>query len=452
MIIIPWMVLVFRQRNLEIKKYIRSFSKKYLLILLVGPIFVILALTVSWPYLWENWPKGFLGVLNYYKQIGTNFSYQPSSFYFLGFNTFPIQWVLFTTPPLVLILSLLGIVSAWIHKNKFNKVSILWLLWLIIPIVRVSVPGTTIYGGVRQIMEFIPALAILAGLGAWQIGKWLKAAPVKLLLILAFVWPIFILVKLHPNENVYFNSFIGGLSGAKERNFPSWGNSYGNAYFSGIKWLNKNAEQNAKVSLIQGIAPNAPQILFRSDIGIYNYYLSGIRREGEYLMELTFDDTGKAFYYAWNYVDKFLDPVYEEKVEGVTILKIWKNDFEHTKPEFRLNEKLLEKAVSVQKDNNALIIDLGNEYILSRATLNFIQRSDCEEIGTSFVDTSFDKVNWDREKDWIPFPQMDNKNNLEGGTINFYFAGERARYIRFWFDSPTSCGLNNPVVQVMILN
>ncbi|MFC1625832.1 ArnT family glycosyltransferase [Patescibacteria group bacterium] len=452
LIIIPWMVLVFRQRNLGIKKYIRSFSKKYLLVLLVGPIFVILALTASWPYLWENWPKGFLGVLNYYKQIGTSFSYQPGSFYFLGFNTFPIQWVLFTTPPLVLLLSFLGIVSAWIHKNKFNKVSILWLLWLIVPIVRVSVPGAVIYGGVRQIMEFIPALAILAGLGAWQISKWLKVAPVKLLLTLAFIWPVFILVKLHPNENVYFNSFIGGLSGAKERNFPSWGNSYGNTYFSGIKWLNKNAEQNAKVSLIQGIAPNAPQILFRSDIGIHNYYLSGIRREGEYLMELIFNDTGKAFYYAWDYVNNFLDPIYEEKIDGVTILKIWKNDLEHTKPEFRLNEKLLEKAFSVQKDNNALIIDLGNEYLLSRVILNFIQRSDCEEIGTSFVDTSFDKVNWGREKDWIPFPQMDNKNNLEGDTINFYFAGEKARYIRFWFDSPTSCGLNNPEVQVMTLD
>lgn len=452
LIIIPWMILVFTQNNLGIKKYIRGFLKKYLLILFIGPIFVTLALTASWPYLWENFPQGFLNVLYYYKQIGTGFSYQPESLYFLGFNTFPLQWILFTTPPLVLILSSIGIISAWVHKNEFNKVAILWILWLIVPIVRVSIPGANIYGGVRQIMEFIPALALLAGLGAWQISKWLNSSPAKLLIVFAFVWPIFILIKLHPNENVYFNQLIGGLSGAQKINFPSWGNSYGNAYLSGINWLNKNAPENSKVSLIQGIDPNAPQILFRSDISLHNYYLSGIRREGEYLMELTFNDTGRAFYYAWDYVDNFLDPVYEVKVDGVTILKIWKNDLEHTKPKLRLNEKLLKKQPLIQKENNVLLVDLKNEYLLSRAILNFVQKSGCGEIRTSFVDTSFDRVNWNREKDWIPFPQIDNRNNLEGNMINFYFAGKKARFIRFWFDSPNSCGLNNPEVQVMILD
>lgn len=454
LIIIPWMILV--------KKYIRGFSKKYLLVLIIGPILVTLGLIASWPYLWGNLPKGFLDVLRYYKQIGTGFSYQPESFYFLGFNTFPLQWILFTTPPLVLILSSIGIVSTWIHKEKFNRVTILWLLWLIVPIVRVSVPGATIYGGVRQIMEFIPALALLAGLGAFQIVEWLKNSKLlpgkKKLYLMAlmaflFLWPLSILIKLHPQENVYFNSFIRGLAGAKERNFPSWGNTYGNAYLAGINWLNKDAPENSKVSLIQGIDVNAPQILFRSDISIHNYYLSGIRRDGEYLMELTFNDTGKAFYYAWDYVNNFLDPVYEYKVDGVTILKIWKNDLEHTKPEFRLlNEKLLKEQPLTQKENNALIIDLKNEYLLSRAILNFVQKSGCEEIGTSFVDTSFDRVNWNREKDWIPFPQVDNQENLEGDTINFYFAGRKTRFIRFWFDSSNSCGLNNPEVQVMILD
>lgn len=453
-IIFPWAIIVFAQSNLQIKEHVKSFSKKYLFILMLGPVFVILALTASWPYLWESWPKNIFNVVTYYKQVGTGFQYQPERFYLLGFNTFPLQWIIFTTHPLVLILTFIGIISAWTRRNLFNGVTILWLLWLVVPIARVSVPGSNIYGGVRQIMEFIPALALLAGLGTLQVVEWLKVrkAGAKIFLILVFLWPIYVLFKLHPQENVYFNSLIGGLAGAKAWNFPSWGNSYGNAYLAGINWLNKNAPENSKVSLVQGLDPNAPEILLRSDINLSNYNWSGINRGGEYLMELNFNDTGKAFYYAWEYIDKFLIPVYEEKVDGIAILKIWKNDLQHTKPEFRLSEKVLSSSFSTSQENNQIRLDLGREYLLSRAILSFIPEEGCKEIGISFVDTSLDGTLWNREKDWISFPQVANRQNLDGDTINYYFAARQARFVRFWFDSLNSCGLKNPSAKITVFD
>jgi len=56
-----------------------------------------------------------------------------------------------------------------------------------------------------------------------------------------------------------------------------------------------------------------------------------MQESGEYIVELTFNDTARAYDDKWNYVNKFLNPVYEVKVDGVPILKIWKNDFQHTK-------------------------------------------------------------------------------------------------------------------------
>lgn len=334
-IIIPYLLLKFKEKALKL-------SKDYVLALICLPFAVLIIFFGSWPFLWQN-PLNIFKIFDYYRQIGTGVNYQSEQFYWLGFNTFPLQWIIFTTPPLVLILLVVGLFSCWQNRHKFHSVTILWLLWFLVPIFRVSLPGVSIYGGVRQIFEFIPALALITGVGAYQIVAWIKKTQLKklamILIVLMFLWPIQTLISLHPNENVYFNSFIGGLSGAKEKNFPSWGNSFGNAYLQGIKWINANAPEGAKLSLIQGTPANAPAILLRQDIQyIYSdtnkrSYFSGEAKQGEYLMELTYNDTYKPDSESWRYVEKYLVPVYEVQVDGVPILKIWKNDLEHTRQE-----------------------------------------------------------------------------------------------------------------------
>lgn len=337
-IVVPYLLYRYRNKLLHLKKVYLTIPNLYIPILLVTPFVVLGILTLAWPSLRQEWPISLLKIFSFYRESGTGSHYQPDQFFLFGFNTYPVQWILFTTPPLVLALSGIGIFSAWLNRSLYKGVTLLWFLWFIIPIARVTMPGTVVYGGIRQVLEFLPALTLLAGLGAWQIFVWLrKSLIVKIGLVLAFLWPVIVLVKLHPNENVYFNSLVGGLPGAKERDFPSWGNSFGNAYFQGIKWINTNVEKDAKLALIQGTPANAPVILLREDIQyIYSdttdkSYFSGDTKAGEYLMELTFNDSYKPDSEAWRYVEKYLIPIYEVQVEGIPILKIWKNDSEHTK-------------------------------------------------------------------------------------------------------------------------
>lgn len=453
LIIVPYLFISGNQ--------IRRFKKSYFFTFAFTPIIVISILILSWPYLWHDTLSRFMDILTFYKEIGSGTRYQPDSFFTFGFNTYPILWIIYSTPPFVLILAVLGIISAWINRNLNRKITLIILLWFLIPITRVSIPGTSIYGGVRQILEFLPALALLSGLGAWQITKWIRSGHgsilVKVLIILAFLWPTVVLVKLHPYQNVYFNFLIGGLKGASEANFPSWGNSLGNAYQGGIKWINENAEKGAKLTLIQGTPSNVPPILLREDINYLAdgsidpkiYHFSGIERHGEYIMELTFNDTGRDFYYAWEYVENFLNPVYELKVENVPILKIWKNNLDHTKDGFKLAEKEYKGSVDINTSKQ-IIISLQDVNLVSRLTVSF-KNERCNFKQSGFIETSLDGKVWQRERDIFPQYQAYRKLNLTDSKLEYFFAGRKLKYIRVLPSSPDSCILKDPQIKIVIL-
>lgn len=460
-ILIPFLLVRYRKSINRLTKTLWTIPKGYLLVLLLGPLLVLAVFVGTWPFLWQSFPDNLFRIFEFYKQAGAGVRYQPDKFFIFGFNTYPLRWIILTTSPLVLALTTIGIISALLNHKKYKYAPLLWLIWFLIPVLRVSIPGASIYGGIRQILEFLPAMIMLSGLGAWQIAVWVKRKVpttfVKLVLVSAFAWPIFVLFKMHPNQNVYFNFLIGGLSGARQHSFPSWGNSFGNVYKQGIVWLNRNAEMGAKLTLIQGTPSNAPPILLRSDIDYLvgedidsqETYFSGIERKGEYLMELTFDDTGKDFYYIWEYVDKFLTSVYKVKVHGVAILKIWKNDLGHTKPEFRLKEKPHRGELKVSTVDGVVSIDLGKEVLLSQAKLEFIDIPECTPNGN--IETSPDGKSWVREKDAFPQLQINRKSNVEGNTITYYFAARKAKHIKFVLENESSCTLGKPNVSVVIL-
>lgn len=458
LVLLFYLALRYRDYFFKPGKVFNSIPKKYLTVLVIGPIIPFLIFFISWPYLWQDPVSNTLNIFRYYKEIGTGAHYQPENFFLGGFNTFPWQWILFTTPPLTLILLFLGLVSVWIQRGK-KLIGLLLIFWFLMPIMRVSLSSSTIYGGIRQIMEFLPAMVLLAGLGVWQIVEWCKGIKyfekriifLQTLLIVAFIWPILVIVKLHPNENIYFNFLTGGLPGASARNFPSWGNTFGNAYFQGIKWINENAEGGSKLSLIQGTSPNAPVIFLRKDIDFKSGNWSGIERGGEYLMELTFNDSARSFNYAWDYVENFLDPVYELNVEGVPILKIWKNDLEHTKPAAKKNEVEFLGSIQVKKEGRIIVLDMGKIASISRVYLYFDQLTDCQMPKATLVELSRDQSVWFTEKDIIPFRQVKQEENITDGKIEYFIAGKEARYVKFVFENTNACPLNYKSFKVLVL-
>lgn len=327
----------------------RIFRSLPLWVSIIGAtILPLIVLYIIWPSLWLDPMKGFLEVVGFYQNIGYGTVYQPLRFLtFFNINLFPLLAIVFATPLVTLILSIFGVFSVlrngWRQKDGLL---LLILFWFLIPIIRVSFPGASIYAGVRQIMEYIPAMAILAGIGANYIVTWVYGYMVRILksfshstirpflqtlVILSFLPITLKLISIHPNENAYFNPLVGGLKGAYERNFPDWGVTLGTPYWQGVQWLNRYAESNAKLVLVKGLMANIPRIQLRRDIQyLYSFY-SGNKKNGEYIMEV--ND------YYWErdvpqekkrYLTTFV-PVYQVIVDEVPILNIWKNDAFHSK-------------------------------------------------------------------------------------------------------------------------
>ncbi len=446
-----------------IKKCIRS-NIKLILACLIAPIIGFVIFVGTWPYLWTNTLNGLQTVVSFYKDIGTSPSIDSRFIWHFGLNLYPSKWIVYTTPLIILGLSLFGFVVAIsrVRRDK-DQVSFLFLLWLLIPIVRVTLPGTDIYGGVRQIMEYIPALAILSGLGAYQVKKMLEVILKKffiktsfasnlsgLLIILMFIPITLKLIQIHPNENVYFNPLIEGLAGAKSKDIPYWGDSFGAAYRQGVVWLNQHAEKNAKLVYANELIPNIPRIWLRTDLDLQNIYRSGYLREGEYAITLTYQGTNTRSYYDM-YLSTFLVPVYEAKVDGVSVLSIWKNDDMHLKRPY--TEKAL-LNIQISKNNNDLILNLGANYPLSRLVATY-GSSDCSDLKTGVVSISPNDVNWVNLPGVLPDDWQITAlgQQPKGGNFIEPFAGQQAQYIKLSVDSAKTCLMKNLTsAKVYVLN
>jgi len=448
-ILVPYLFVRYRKK-LSVK-HIKRIPKSYFIALALFPIIGFGLLFIFWPFLWTDPVAHFLKVKNYYQGIGTGVDGVMRPYMVGGINLYPLLWIVITTPPYVLGLFFAGVFFAWKRRGEEKKTSLLWLVWFAVPVIRVMWPGTIIYGGVRQIMEYIPAMALLAGLGAHELARKFNIKYAKLVLFIFFIPHFFVLAKLHPNQNVYFNSLIGGLSGAREKNIPSWGNSFGNAYLPAVRWINKNAEPGSKLALVQGTGSNVPAFLVRGDIHFSNDNWSGIKRQGEYLLELTHNQPGNPYPYAWNYINNFLEPVYEVKIDGVSIAKVWKNDIKHTKEEFRLKEVATNNFQVVQEEGS-IVIDLKKAKILSRFLVDFNRDDFCDNVDGR-ADLSVDGENWERQPESVATGQIPGEGLSQNkeATIVYFFPGSEAKFIRFTPNEDSSCILENFEVTVVLL-
>lgn len=435
-IFIPLIVLPYLIFNA--KKGTLMLSKRNIGMIFVGITLMILIFVGFWPALWQQFPESLVNVFSFYKDVGTVVKYQTDNYYFFGFNTYPLTWIIYTTPIMSILLFVVGMFYSIRNIKEKNGIFLLFLCWLAIPIIRVSIPGVSIYGGVRQIMEYIPALAILCGVGTYYLikifrNKFKNTIPINigisLVILSALIYP---LIKYHPNENVYFNLLVGGLNGANEKNIPSSGNSYGNAYKNGIEWINVNAPEGSKLTLLEGELINAPAIWLRKDIEYRKEYFSGVNQSGEYILELIYRNSNSPYGYRWEYVNKFLKPVYEYKVDDTVILKIWKNDPANTYKDMIIFEKSFWNFKYYKEEGN-LIVSFGEKINISKLLFH------CINLKTASVYSSLDGIVWVKEKDIIPGMQIRYQINYLNGFVNYYFAGREAKFIKISFDEGIDC-------------
>jgi hypothetical protein len=379
------------------KKSIAAFVKtnwKFLVYYCCIPVVVLGIFVLSWYPLWhinsfrfDFIVKTIQLAFGYYKDIGTSDT---------GFKLYPLYYVFFATPLVMLFYCLAGIVAGFLKLSKDKRAAFfLILLWFAVPILRAALPKTTIYAGVRQIMEYIPAFCILAGIGAEKMALWLNGfiakkrfkqplnhtaiQPLKLFqagILLCYIPLLFKLISLHPHEGVFFNSLIGGLSGAVKFGVPDAGNSLGNPYREGVNWINANAAENAKLAFAHDLMTNIPHIWVRNDITFDNWVKSGFAREGEYIISTT-QPSPQDDKFEIRYLNKFLNPVYETRVDGIPLLKIWKNDVEHTKEEYRHEAEI--KPTNIVHSSTSVTIILSQVSEITRLVFELPQGITCDE-------------------------------------------------------------------------
>jgi hypothetical protein len=186
-----------------------------------------------------------------------------------------VALVLWTTPPIVLLLAVVGLFS----RRLAARARVFLLIGVAVPIGRNLLPGSVNFDGVRHFLEFMPCLALLAGAGADAVVRALArplegaharvAALVRPVALLALVAPgAAAVARTHPHGIAWFNGLLGGLRTAQARGLPDATDYWGGSYWQAYGWLNDHAEPGAAlhVPLFRPIVRSVAHYQLRPDL------------------------------------------------------------------------------------------------------------------------------------------------------------------------------------------
>jgi len=283
---------------------------------------------LSWPYLYLN-PINAKNYFSYIFSQGGRIASQT-------WNWQPLSISAAVIPEFMLLCLLIGILFSVVQiiKKKGGIVYRFALVWLLIPILRISIPPSLNFDGIRHFLEFVPGAALIAGIGAAYVVKLLGKQNIRrtisiavIIILLVTINTGLIIKKFGTYQYIYFNSIYGGLPGGKRIFGPDEATDYwGSSYREGMKWLNENAENDAKlyVPVAGHIVNLVESIWLRDDIQMINLEeyneIVGLGKP-VYIMFIT----RPSFY------DQIVDdclltlhPEYSINVDDVTILDIFK--------------------------------------------------------------------------------------------------------------------------------
>jgi len=186
------------------------------------------------------------------------------------FTPYPFVLFIAMTPPIDLVGVALAAVLPFRSGAREAVSAALGWVWLAIPLIRIAWPHSNFYDANRHFLEYVPALAFLAGTGLDLAAARLAALltpthgvrvarrmawGVLLAAFLLAAWPVF---RYHPYESMYYNALVGGLGGAQRTpltapyldktelfTLDSEGDYWGFSYRNAIRNLNRIAPAGA---------------------------------------------------------------------------------------------------------------------------------------------------------------------------------------------------------------
>jgi Flp pilus assembly protein TadD len=208
------------------------------------------------------------------------------------------RWFLMALPEFLFFGLIVGVVFMFVRvRRKDGDIGLLRvkLEWCLIgfsaffPLVYVVMVGTPLYDGLRHFLFVIPPLAVLSAAGVVAAvrdvpTRWMRQGLIGItgvLLALTF-WDM---VRLHPNEVVYFNRLVGG--GLKEASKLYQTDYWENSHKQGVRWLDAYYEEHRPDRKLR-ISAGGANIQYVLDPDRYNF--TDIPVDADFYLSITRDD------------------------------------------------------------------------------------------------------------------------------------------------------------------
>lgn len=180
----------------------------------------LLVTFATWPYLWPDPIPNMLSSFAVIQEFGEYTVLFRGQVYFA--NTLPWYYLptllglQLTEPSLVLIALGAGVATCHLAKGSRGRVIIgLLVVWAGAPVLWLIFHGVPIYTSIRHFLFVLPPLFILSSFSFDAILKRVRRPALAVLVLVIILGPgLWGIAQLHPYEYGYFNSLIGGVSGA----------------------------------------------------------------------------------------------------------------------------------------------------------------------------------------------------------------------------------------------
>lgn len=234
--------------------FVLKARKKSIFVLCIYVIIAFLVMYLTWPYLWQAPLDHFFESI----KVASNFPWAGDVLFNgerypendLPGNYLPLLMAIQFTEPaifLLLISLLLVLVKSFQGAIKIEK----WILisiWFFVPLILVVFIQPVMYDNFRHFLFIIPPLFVFMGIVLDSIYKWIKHKCVFVVILAVLLFPgVYQNITLHPYQYIYYNQFVGGVSGAFHRfEMDYWVTSYRDATL----YLNKKAPLESKVLVV----------------------------------------------------------------------------------------------------------------------------------------------------------------------------------------------------------
>lgn len=428
-------------------------KKQYKAITIVGLVTVaLMAWGIFWfsyPAIWQHPFAGTVQVIKYYQEISQaaeNPCFYPmlTGQWFQCSHGLAFILLISTIPIITLVLCCLGIFAGFKRIHQHKGVYLFWILLFVLPILRATLPIVQLYGGsLRQIMEFVGPMSLLAGLGAGTFISSLKGNRLRIFaqicIVILFLPIIYTSSKLHPNQNLFYNSLVGGISGAKKLGFPVVENTYGNGYKQLIDWINTNTPKDSRLATVVGIGSSFPPLYIRSDLTYLADDSDITKHSGEYLMEITKPGLDIADRFRYRYTKQLLRPLHQIQYDGVVIGEVWHNVPENMY-EWAQNSHTVQVSVVPISDTTIDVV-LPKNKKMKQLQMN-TQNEQCLYALTTGVVLIKSNIN----NDWLRLTEgISFFNRIISDSTKqrlYVFAGEETQTVRI-ITKPTTCRLES---------